>query len=491
MLGEKERDFKTHYAVSLDELVPVDNFYRKVEAKLDLSFVRDLVRECYADGVGRPSVDPVVFFKLQLILFFEGFRSERQLMEQVHLNLAMRWYLGYDLDEEVPNHSTLSKIRERLGLSVFQRFFETIVEMCIDAGLVWGQELYFDGTKVQANAALQSLVPRWYWQAKEHLNGLFNVTAEDPQPGDGDRHFVKKYAGTRIPGRRKSSYRRTSDDQVSATDPDASPMRRFKGDAAKLGYHTHYVVDGGQARIILAALVTPASIMDNTPMLDLARWVRFRWQLQPKIAVGDTKYGTAMNIAGLEQDGLRAYTPITDMSQRSPFYAVDAFRFDAERNIYICPQGKLLRLKVKRKSDLAFLYRADAQDCNVCPAKAHCTAGTTGRALSRPFAQAYLDRVRAYHDTEAYQKAMRKRKVWVEPRFGDLKQWHQGRRFRLRRIHKVNIEGLLKAAGQNIMALLKVWHWSNWPDPAHALALRGQSVLALYSQSPSHNLVFC
>jgi hypothetical protein len=136
----------------------------------------------------------VVFFKLQLIMFFEGIRSERQLMELVNLNLAYRWYIGYDLDEPVPDHSSLSKIRDRYGLVVFQRFFEGIVELCQTAGLVWGQELYFDGTKIRANAALEGTVPRWYWEAKHHLR-----------------------------------------------------MSRFRGDRAKLGYHTHYVVDGGQS----------------------------------------------------------------------------------------------------------------------------------------------------------------------------------------------------------------------------------------------------
>jgi transposase len=104
--------------------------------------------------MGRPSVDPVVFFKLQLIAFFEGIRSERQLMETVNLNLAHRWFPGYDLAEPVPDHSSLSKIRERFGLEVFQQFFEHIVELCIEAGLVWGEELYFDSTKVQAGAHL-------------------------------------------------------------------------------------------------------------------------------------------------------------------------------------------------------------------------------------------------------------------------------------------------------------------------------------------------
>ena len=146
MLAQKAKQFKVHFAVSLEHLVPQDNFYRQLEAKLDLSFVHELVKGTYAPPLGRPSIDPVVFFKLQLIMFFEDIRSERQLMEMVNLNLAHRWYIGYDLDEPVPDHSSLSKIRSRYGLDVFQRFFEHIVELCVKAGLVWGKDLYFDGT---------------------------------------------------------------------------------------------------------------------------------------------------------------------------------------------------------------------------------------------------------------------------------------------------------------------------------------------------------
>lgn len=144
MLSQKDRDFQAHI-VNLEKLVPRNNFYRRLETKLDLSFIRDLVRQHYSSQMGRPSIDPVVFFKLQLIMFFEGIRSERQLMEMVNMRLDHRWYIGYDLNEKVPDHSSLSKIRDRYGLEVFQGFFERIIELCIEAGLVWGKELYFDG----------------------------------------------------------------------------------------------------------------------------------------------------------------------------------------------------------------------------------------------------------------------------------------------------------------------------------------------------------
>ena len=166
MLGHKIRNFKQHLAISLDALVPKDNFYRQVEQCIDLSFVRDLATEYYS-SFGRPSIDPVVFFRLQLIAFFEGIRSERQLMQTVNLNLAHRWFIGYDLDEPVPDHSSLSKIRERYGWEVFQRFFERIVELCIQAGLVWGEELYFDSTKVQANANINGMIERARYEARQ------------------------------------------------------------------------------------------------------------------------------------------------------------------------------------------------------------------------------------------------------------------------------------------------------------------------------------
>jgi transposase len=164
-MGTKERVFSPlPHGASLEDLVPQDNFYRRLEETLDLSFVRDLVRPLYARG-GRSSIGPVVFFRLQSVMFFEDIRSERELMRVAADRLSVRWFLGYDLHEPLPEHSSLTKIRERYGLEFFRRFFEQIVEMCMDAGLVRGKELFFDSTKVEANAAMGSLGPRWTVEA--------------------------------------------------------------------------------------------------------------------------------------------------------------------------------------------------------------------------------------------------------------------------------------------------------------------------------------
>ncbi len=182
MLGPaKSRHLDDLVTVSLESLVPTNHFYRHLERTLDISFVRDWVTDLYATN-GRPSIDPVIFFKLQLIMFFEGIRSERQLMELASLHLAHRWYLGYNLDEPLPDHSSLTRIRHRLRLALFRRFFDHVVELCDEAGLIWGKELLVDATKVPGNADVDSLVPRLKEVVEDHLVELFgDQSAADVQ----------------------------------------------------------------------------------------------------------------------------------------------------------------------------------------------------------------------------------------------------------------------------------------------------------------------
>jgi IS5 family transposase len=240
-------------------------------------------------------------------MFFEGLRSERQLLAVAADRLSLRWYLGYDFHEDLPDHSSLTRIRDRYGVTTFRRFFEHIVEQCQQAGLVWGQDLYCDGTQVEANADRDAMRPRFYVEALQaYLAALF---PEQTPPGGPDAESGEPSASaasegvlrlpspppdqvpvpdtraaaadwiTRLgrPASRtpNSSYQRVADLWVSTTDPDATLMRK-KGGGVHLGYHTHYVVDGGKARIILQALVTPSEVQDNQPMLDLLWRTCFR-----------------------------------------------------------------------------------------------------------------------------------------------------------------------------------------------------------------------
>src|SRR6266567_3913333 len=199
MMGQKERRFAPLINVSLEELVPQDHFYRHLERILDLSIVREFVQETYA-GSGRPSIDPVVFFKLQLVMFFEGIRSERLLMRHAADRLSVMWYLGYDFGEPLPDHSSLTRIRERYGIDIFRRFFDAIVEQCQQEKLVWGKELYIDGTKVQANASKDSLKPRFFVEA--HLGNLFSSEAEEGAK-ETEQSVTQEQAVSQEPGKQE------------------------------------------------------------------------------------------------------------------------------------------------------------------------------------------------------------------------------------------------------------------------------------------------
>jgi hypothetical protein len=244
-----------------------------------------------------------------------------------------------------------------------------------------------------------------------------------------------------------------SDYELSPTDPDASLMQHKRG-ATRMGYHAHYVVDGGKARVILNVLVTPADVTENQPMLDLLFRTRFRWRARVRRVTGDAKYGTKEIVAAVEKAGVRAYVSMADFEGRSPYFGASRFVYDPERDLYSCPQGIPLRLYTHSYTERLSRYRANPESCNACPLKPECTPGASGRVLMRSFDEELLERVRAYRGTVPYEKALRKRKVWVEPMFAEAKEWHGMRRFRLRTLWRVNAEALVIAAGQNAKRLL-------------------------------------
>ena len=241
-------------------------------------------------------------------------------------------------------------------------------------------------------------------------------------------------------------------------------------DRDALGYHDHYVVDGGKRRIILAALVTPADVMENVPLRDLLWRVCFRRKSAPHQVTGDTTYGTVENIVAVEDAGIRAFFPLPDFEHRTPFFGQAQFTYDADAGRVPLPAGTAAATpqdqvhRGKRSST-----GPTPATCNACPVKSRCTDQDHGRIVHRSFYADYLDKVRGYHATEAYQKAMRKRQVWVEPLFAEAKEWHGSRRLRLRGLLNANIQGLLVAAGQNLKRFLAGTGWGRRHAPCGSL----------------------
>ena len=491
MLGPRKHRHLDHpVTVSLDDLVPADHFYRHLDAHLDLSFVRDWVRDAYP-SLGRPSIDPVIFFKLYLVMTLEGIRSERQLLLLATDRLSVRWYLGYGLDEPLPDASAITRFRQRVGLPLFQRFFEHVVDLCEDAGLVWGQEVLADATRVPANAAMDSLVPRLRLVIDDSLVALFDgdeVPTQDDGDDGADAPRWDVLAACRLDPHRPAtgSYERISSQKISRTDPDATPMAMRDGRTV-LGYQDHYLVDGGKARIILHAFVTPGDVSESQVLIDQLRRTLFRRKLRPLRLIADARYGTGRNVRAIEELGIRAFVPLHEGGTSSPFYRHTQFTYDAEEDVYSCPQGTILKFRHRDDQSERWLYRAKASACNACAVKAECTSSSQGRLVGRSFHAEYLERVRSYADTPAFKQAMRKRSVWVEPLFAEAKDWHGLRRFRLRGLVNVNIEALLVAAGQNLKRWLRTTGWGHrWGPAGCLLGLTEQRILVSATSSTTY-----
>lgn len=323
----------------------------------------------------------------------------------------------------LPDRSSLVKIRQRLGLAVFRRFFEQVVDLCEAAGLLWGKEVLADATRVPGNAAMDSLVPRLKAVVADHLVERFDDGSETTEALGDSGTPTAELAGSepqhlqatngarweerpmrwdlletcRLDPHRPPSgpYQRLSDRKVSRTDPGACALTLRDGRSV-LGYQTHYLVDGGRARIILHALVTPGDVTETNVLLDQLHRVVFRRKLRPRCLIADAKYASTTNIRTLEDEGICAYVPLPEWDKSSKLFSRAAFSYDADHNVYVCPQGEVLQLRWTDEPHQQWVYRARASACNACPVKASCTTSAQGRLLCRSFHAAYLERVEGY-----------------------------------------------------------------------------------------------
>jgi hypothetical protein len=271
------------------------------------------------------------------------------------------------------------------------------------------------------------------------------------------------------PGRPLSQgYERISNRKVSTTDPDATPITMADGRSV-LGYQAHYMIDGGKARIILHALTMSGDVMENQPFLDQLRRVLFRWKLHPDRIIADTKYSTIENIKALDAMGITAYIPLRDWEHKTEYFGASHFTYDPDHDVYHCPDGAVLTPSRTEWKAEKTEYRAVPAVCDACALKAKCTPSDQGRQLHRSFHAAAMEKVKGYQGTEAYKKALRKRKVWIEPLFAEAKQWHGLAKFRLRRLWRVNIQTLMIAAGQNLKRYLAARGWGRRHGPTGSL----------------------
>jgi transposase len=432
------------YSINLEEHVRGDNPLRVIGRQIDFGWVRDEVAALYGHN-GNQSVDPVVIIKLLFLLFWDNIKSERELMRIVPERLDCMWFLGYGLDEVTPNHSVLSKARNRWGKELFERFFVRTVYQCVKLGLVEGKKIHVDSSLVDANAARTSMLSA----SKEVVAALRKAYAvEESKFEIGEEK------------RRTTPMHRLN---FSKTDPDATLVARDPRSAyaaARPRYKSHRAVDD-QCGVITAVQTTPGHIRDGNCLPELVGQHQHNSGTAPSTVIGDQHYGTRENFTHLQSIGIATHMkPLRSkgMSRKHEVFHVSEFIYTPQADTFRCPGGKSLTKRGYNKNEQGWYYRADTQDCANCPLRARCTKTAHPahtRLIVRPDGHEALLKGWAQAESEEASLDRRRRMTLIEGGFGQAAQNHHFKRSRYRRLWRQSIQDHLIAAVQNIKKIIK------------------------------------
>jgi transposase len=453
MMGRQDEPALLFYKFSLDRHIPTDHLLRQIDAVLDLSMIRRTLAPYYAVG-GRPSIDPELMIRMLLVGYAFAIRSERRLCEEVHLNLAYRWFCRLGLEGDVPDHSTFSKNRHgRFRESdLFRQLFEQVVHMCMQAGLVGGEGFAIDASVIEADASLrrkaEGKLTAWpeaeeiSRPVREYLDALDQAAATEAKPATNADDDMP-------PGNAASAPQVTS-----LTDPAAAWTSKGRTKLT-FAYGTNYLIDNKLA-IIVDVEATPArwqaEVAATKTMLERTKE---RFGLQPRRLAADTAYGSGLMIGWLMRRGIEPHVPLLDRERQTRgFFTRADFKFDDQTNSFTCPGGKTLRSNGLIRDDGTVPYWASTTDCRACALKPACTAGTK-RIVTRHLFEKERQHVKALKGTRAFERSARERKK-VEMLFAHLKRNLGLRRLRLRGLTGAKDEFLLAATVQNLKKLVRL-----------------------------------
>ena len=425
--------------VTLESLVPSDHWLRQIDAFIDFEFIRDKVRHLYCIDNGRPATDPVVLFKLLFIGYLYGIRSERQLVKEVQVNVAYRWFLGFSLTDKIPDASTISQNRRRrfVGTPIYQGIFDAIVEQAQSAGLVGGRVLYTDSTHLKASANKNKFdVQDVEVKPLDYLEALDQAVDEDRES-----HGKKPLKPKEPTVKQKQS-------KISRSDKDSGYMVR-DGKPKGFFYLDHRTVDGSH-NIITDTHVTAANVHDSRPYLPRLDRQRERFGFEVEAVGLDAGYMSAALCKGLEDRDLYGVIGYRRPNHKKGYFYKREYVYDAKADVYICPAEQ--RITYNTTNRIGYReYKSDPKICKDCPLLLQCTrASNATKVLTRHVWQDSRERVDAHRKTAVGKKLYARRKETVERSFADAKQLHGHRYARLRGLDKVKEQCLLSAACQNM-----------------------------------------
>jgi len=435
-VGQQDRLF---YQFNLEEHIPKNHLLRKLDAVLDLDWLRSELSPYYSH-TGRPSIDPELMIRMLLVGYCFSIRSERRLCQEVELNLAYRWFCRLGLEDQVPNHSTFSVNRHGRfrDSDILRKVFEEVVCDCMKAGLVGSEGFAVDASVIEADASRFARVEGadYDWtdkqQAQRPIKEYLEALESENTPTNPER---KPKA-------------------MSPTGPTAAWTTRGRN-KVMFGYSMNYLIDMENA-VILDVEATPTRISKEVEVTrTMIERTEDRFGLKPDHIAGDVAYGTGKMLGWLVEQNIDPHIPVWDKSKRKDgTFSRSDFTFDAEADIYICPEGKPLKTTGRRHEGKTLLYRASKPDCQQCPKKHLCCPKTPARKVPRDINQAARDHAQSLWGNDAYNQSACNRKK-IERLFGEAKRHLKMTRLRLRCLSGAKDEFLLTATVQNLKRLIK------------------------------------
>jgi len=460
VLGRQERWQEDLFVPGpLSSFIPNDHILKRVDKVLDLSWLRDDVKDLYCDDNGRPGIDPEAAVRLMIAGYFQGIVHDRKLMREAQVNLAIRWFAGFALDEKLPHHSTLTRIRHRWGEERFKKVFLKTIQSCIDAGLVSGETVHFDATLIRADVS-------WEGLAVQHADKVVKENAANDGPQDEGPQF----------GRKKPK-------KISATDPDATMATSSAQRRLEPSYKQHGAVDD-RCGVIVDVAVTTGETSEGTQLLEQIERVEANTGMQVKTVTADAGYAHGKNYQHLEEQDIDAIIPVKGENPRPAHIPARRFKYDAKTDIVKCPRGRILRRCTEVPAGV--LYRAKVADCRRCPLQRRCMK-TMARSAARtivitPGHEALLRaRRRRHKDDEKFRKAYARHQHKSEGMHGEAKTQHGLRRAVRRRLWNVAIQAYLTAAVINLKrlaAFLRIFlcFWRRWQAVSQQYLTVGRSI---------------
>ena len=423
--------------------IPKDHFYARLDQVLDLTFIYDLTAPLYAHRLGRPSLDPVVFFKCMLVGFFENVLYDTELEYRLADSLTLRKFLGYGLEERTPDESTLRKTRQRLPEEVFDQVFRQVLDQCQAAGLLKGRAVGTDSTLIDAHASMDSLKHKTLGCTyEEYVLALRRQDQPDASVSEAKTADKQRGAG-----------KASNQHWESSTDPAARVMQHNDGHT-HLSYRVDTTVDL-ETGVIVTAGAELAHVSDQTDFLervDEAEVVLAERGLELVAVVADKGHHSGENLAGLAERGLVGLISSPRTERGAPGFQRVDFTYDPETDTFRCPAGKVLRRHGAERS--AERYQARGSDCRTCPHFGVCTQSKSGRSLSVPRHDALIQANRERVRCAEYRPLLAIRRQRGEAPFSYFKGYGGLRRFAGRGLAYAQKKTLIAATGWNLLRLL-------------------------------------